>query len=575
MSIALLSSLLSHVTNPNGSLRAKRETMPLVLQHGRHDKSTSAAENLSVLLTSAPSTALVMNIAHLPRGSLSALKVHEISDSSTTSPSPSSSTQPTVRTVSRSEWTPTLISLALGDSENGDVASVLSKAVDRVRELRKQYTAGLYAIATEGISIPPEVAKTWIQNYFLNMPTELFSSLIDRKLIEMIPDLLPMQDVKLEPSVVLIYFAILYHGCFLTDRRSYGGPHAKYARQLYLCCLRIIPFWQKRATGTLSDFIAAIFMTKRAVECFDFEMSWEMHKLACEYAHGLQMHNLDATEKSQAIHGPVGDNDRKGMWELIQTDLFYSLVYDKTPALFSRLSDWRVNLPSLESPPDTSASAPVPTMAFLVNSRITFILMEFFRLLSVQDNHSPPWEAVESLGLEIENVLEEWKIEDWIQSFKHDGVYTWALADLAFLGHTCIIFMLRKAAAGSDSFKTMLPGAKAFQSKLALRASRRILYLIHHALEVMNLPGPQVLACVFSAYRAHVAYAYFANHIMTSFKTTDPEDVSLLERVACSVETIAEKEQDFRPLAQGMRSVNGVVQSYVKRDEDKGLEVVT
>lgn len=107
------------------------------------------------------------------------------------------------------------------------------------------------------------ICDLWLtaeSDYFTYMPAELFLSLVDRKLIEMIPDLLHMRHIKLDACMLLVYYAILYHGCFLPGKRSYGSPDKKYARQLYICCLRTIHIWQREATGTVTDFIAAIYM---------------------------------------------------------------------------------------------------------------------------------------------------------------------------------------------------------------------------------------------------------------------------------------------------------------------------
>jgi hypothetical protein len=97
-------------------------------------------------------------------------------------------------------------------------------------------------------------------DYFAHMSAELFLTLVDRRLLEMMPDLVTMRHVHLDACMLLIYYAILWQGCFLPGKRSFVGPDRKYARQLYLCCLRIIPSWQRESGGSVTDLVAALYM---------------------------------------------------------------------------------------------------------------------------------------------------------------------------------------------------------------------------------------------------------------------------------------------------------------------------
>jgi hypothetical protein len=92
------------------------------------------------------------------------------------------------------------------------------------------------------------------------MPTEMFKSLVNRKLINMIPDLLELPHVHLDPAIIVVYYGILYHGCALDATFEESLGNLQYLRMLYLCCLRSLPLWQREATGTTTDFIAAAFM---------------------------------------------------------------------------------------------------------------------------------------------------------------------------------------------------------------------------------------------------------------------------------------------------------------------------
>lgn len=92
------------------------------------------------------------------------------------------------------------------------------------------------------------------------MHTEMFNSLVNRKLINIIPDLLELPHVHLDPAILVVYYSILYHGCALVATFEASPDHLHYVRMLYLCCLRSLPLWQREATATATDFIAAAFM---------------------------------------------------------------------------------------------------------------------------------------------------------------------------------------------------------------------------------------------------------------------------------------------------------------------------
>ncbi|RSL77801.1 hypothetical protein CEP51_008746 [Fusarium floridanum] len=441
------------------------------------------------------------------------------------------------------------------------VTSILDAAIKQVETRRKAGARSTHRIATEGVSIQPELARTWMQNYFAHMSAELFLTLVDRRLLEMMPDLVTMRHVHLDACMLLIYYAILWQGCFLPGKRCFIGPDRKYARQLYLCCLRIIPSWQRESAGTVTDLVAAMYMMRTAAESFDFETALEMHNLACEYAEGLQMHNLDRDSSLSPDKPPSTDDDRKGMWELIQMDLFYRLIHDKPPAFSSSIQNWRVNLPwlSVDSPPD--ADAPVPTMTFILRSRLALILASFFQAVDeAKDGPMTPG-LVESLCQQIEDVFQDWKLHEWIQSLKDDHVYTWILVDLALAGYTSILFMLRKAMAIDPN---TLPFATSnAQMRIATNASRRILWLVYHMLHEVNQPGLETLSLVLGTFRAHVAYAFIADSITELDSERAVADFDLLERVAKCVEMVVKEERDFTPLARALVHVNACVKKRV------------
>lgn len=112
--------------------------------------------------------------------------------------------------------------------------------------------------------------------------------------------------------------------------------------------------------------------------CFDYDLVWKMHQNTSDFARSLNLHNVDGGDYAGINDCARSDEDRKGFWQLIQIDLYIRLLLDKPATLTADV--WKVNLPWLDAssqpPPDGA-----PATAFLINSRITIILIRFFALL--------------------------------------------------------------------------------------------------------------------------------------------------------------------------------------------------
>lgn len=140
-----------------------------------------------------------------------------------------------------------------------------------------------------------------------------------------------------------------------------------------------------------------------------------MYTYAIDYAQKLNLHNLDAnTHTDMNLPAPDEtklDFDRKGFWELIQIDFFFRLLFNKPPSITSSLNSWKVNLPWLSTnaqQPDINA---VPTITFLVNSRITFILSSFYQALEDPNcNEEEMRPKTEELCQEINQAFAEWQL---------------------------------------------------------------------------------------------------------------------------------------------------------------------
>ncbi|KAK1854556.1 fungal specific transcription factor [Colletotrichum chrysophilum] len=491
---------------------------------------------------------------------------------SNSAPSNVSSPAPSSAAVVASPWTSFATPSATPEI---DTAAILKDAVDQVQRLRLQTIAT--ATITENVTIPPELCKQWIENYFTHMQTEMFVSLINLKLIKLIPDLLDLPHVHLDPAILVVYYGILYHGCALgATFEGNAGSGLQYVRMLYLCCLRSLPLWQREATGTTTDFIAAIFMCRTAAECFDEELSWRMYTYATDYAQKLNIHNLDAhTEGTSVLLDQAKlDADRKGFWEMIQIDFFFRLLFNKPPSITASINSWKVNLPwlSADAQPDINA---VPTIAFLVGSRQTFILSRFFQELEnsncTEEEMRP---KTEDLCREIGQLFAEWGVEEWVTKTmsSENKSEAWMMSDIAMSGYTYVIFMLRKLSVlRSNSPRPVMSDADVPDSPLAVDASRRLLSVVHMVL-VKN-PFPETMCVLFGMYRLYVAYACLMNSVLHSADVrAHMDDVGLLEQL-CDVMTVASRgEKDFVPLIRAIQSLGMEVK---RRLNEPGTSITT
>jgi hypothetical protein len=79
----------------------------------------------------------------------------------------------------------------------------------------------------------------------------------------MMPDLVGMPHVDIDASIWVIYYCILYQGCWFPTKNTPPPDYQSYQRRLYICCLRSLPVWRKQATGTITDFLAALFIVSQ------------------------------------------------------------------------------------------------------------------------------------------------------------------------------------------------------------------------------------------------------------------------------------------------------------------------
>ncbi|KAL1880536.1 hypothetical protein VTK73DRAFT_5549 [Phialemonium thermophilum] len=110
-----------------------------------------------------------------------------------------------------------------------------------------------------------------------------------------------------------------------------------------------------------------------------------MYNLVCHCVEKLDMQNIDhkspnhirETQLSPPNEG--ADHYRKGFWALLLVDIFFRLLHDKPAIITANVTEWHVNLPSLDVNPELAEHV-VPALAF-VKSRLNLLLLRFFDLV--------------------------------------------------------------------------------------------------------------------------------------------------------------------------------------------------
>lgn len=159
---------------------------------------------------------------------------------------------------------------------------------------------------------------------------------------------------------------------------------------------------------------------RNALENFDQDLAWKMFTLACEYAQVLKYHQLDRPDGMMlftTMGRPFMAQDRKGLWDLVQEDLRYRLILGKPPVFTANMDDWKVDLPDIATVADSHEDH-TPAIQFLVSSRLTFALSDFFHILEQFESGdvSDLAARVEVICTQVNALYEEWNIVSSHQS---------------------------------------------------------------------------------------------------------------------------------------------------------------
>lgn len=433
-----------------------------------------------------------------------------------------------------------------------DAMAVLKDAVDRVQELRKR-SFGSSAI-TKSIDIPTDLAKTWVANFFKYMPACMFVSFVDRRVLELLPEISNLPHIHVDPVMLVIYYSIMYNGCSLKGSNTTSQESFAYMNASYLGCLRAVPSWEQEATGTITDLIAALYVSRVAADFFDYDIAWRAFKYACEYCQVLNLHKLDSDESNSFLSEATCDNERRGFWEVIQIDLFYRLILNTPPVITN--NPWKVNLPWLDLDSGTVPHG-MQTIAFLASSRVSLVIARFFAMLDDPTNATKT-EIVaktEALCREMQEIFAEWQLTEWLNDAQDNEQDIWGVADVILTGCTSIIYMFRKMALlDSDSPRPPATDLDIPDSPIVEDAARRLITTLNRLLDIC--PYGVTMTSLFGAYRCFVAFAYLANTIL---RAEDPRqymaDIEALEQLSDTSTELCRGNRDVVPLIKAMQSI--------------------
>ncbi|RSL47671.1 hypothetical protein CEP54_013278 [Fusarium duplospermum] len=197
-----------------------------------------------------------------------------------------------------------------------DKFDAVKSAVDEARK-RIVRSCVFDTVHGENIVIPKELAKSWVNDNLEYTMGEPFPSLMNPKLLRLLPEIIDFQQVHMDPATMLTYYYVLHQGASMG--RDKAHMEGDWLKKLYTCCIRALARWQHKTTGSPEDFYAAVLMRRVALETFDQDLAWILFEMACQYAQTLQLHQLDRPDGagSPVIGKPILDQDRTGLWDLV------------------------------------------------------------------------------------------------------------------------------------------------------------------------------------------------------------------------------------------------------------------
>lgn len=300
---------------------------------------------------------------------------------------------------------------------------------------------------------------------------------------------------------------------------------------------------------------------------------------------------------------PVVDQDRAGFWKLVQLELQFRLFHDRPSAITSDMNSWRVDLPWLgNGSPSGSDGETSPSIHFLVGSRVTFAIAEFYHFMDDASGRASGQIDVvartQALCHQLEDVFNEWDMvrclpplalaltplaplpfrvrirvsranahqDAWFRNKMEDLNEVWVMTEVAFFAYMSIIHMLRKAIAQQRGAAELeMVDAEVASYPLVQRMCRRTLTLGCKLME--HDSHLDILSALYDGMHFEVPYSFVARRILESDDASLPdleEDAATLNSITQVLTTEVQAQTLIRPLAWATQSLNSEVQSHLR-----------
>ncbi|KAG9229101.1 hypothetical protein BJ875DRAFT_475796 [Amylocarpus encephaloides] len=378
--------------------------------------------------------------------------------------------------------------------------------------------------------IPPEVIEKWVEYDYCFMQGDLFIGLIDWDLIKAVPMIMNSPYVNIEPSILLMYYSVLYFGWLLGNENPNYNDRS-FADRLYSRSLKLQSECPRTEENQIPRLVDCVLLSWMAIENMDFANSWKFHCEACHLARVLKFDQIDNPNVQRINHDQL-ESKRKGFWQLVHMDYVFRLYFRK-PAIITN-TKFHVNMPTLQLGTSVQAMAEaIGDTTFVLTSRIAFITTEFFHIAESTPERRPDkdWK-IDSLCDEIESLLVEWRIEDIIETENADNrVGKWLLADLLIHGYSSILLMQHqwyKSVAHEPTFERSLRVARKLLQAFILVSEAQIKL----GLMSLHLAGAYPFMALFSICICMLECHDIKEETLVAAKLVS-EDIAMLNRL-CS-----------------------------------------
>lgn len=239
---------------------------------------------------------------------------------------------------------------------------------------------------------------------------QCFLSLVELDFMLSLTEIINSPHVHIDPAAKVIYFNLLFHGYMFGEHKTQAG-----ARTLYLQCLVTVPAWQESAKGSLMDLAATSILIWTTALSFDYNLAWKFHNMGCRISKQLGLHHLDVLASKGTKEDASIRNKREGFWQLVLTDLFFRLCYDKGSAISAEASPRFVKLPDVVDPVSTQPRA-ATAVNDIIWTRAMFLVKDFYQHF---DNAKSSPEGLTSSAFqqkvdvicdEIADMIDDWQL---------------------------------------------------------------------------------------------------------------------------------------------------------------------